>query len=327
MVMKPLLPWQATQWRQLCGYLRQQRIPQALLISGNKGLGKRELAERFAASLLCHAPAADGEACGRCHGCTLRAAGNHPDLFVVGPDEPGKAIGINLIRELIVDTQLKPQYDAHRVVIIDPADQLNRAAANAFLKCLEEPTERTVIILVSAKPAKLPITIASRCQRLTVNPPDRPTVVSWLQAQSVAHPEALAALAQNAPFAALHYANEQALTVRDDCFKAWLDIARHRASPVAIAEDWQKLPLPALLSWLISWQAVLIKCKFQQLPLPSHDASLQASLQELAGQLDLRNLYQLYDLLLAALNRLDSQINKQLMLEEILIQWSELNRS
>src|SRR5512140_3149225 len=100
--MTPLLPWHQTPWRQLCGYLRQQRIPQALLISGNKGLGKRQLAERFAAVLLCHTPNTDGEACGNCHGCKLHAAGNHPDLLMVSPDEPGKAIGINLIRELIV---------------------------------------------------------------------------------------------------------------------------------------------------------------------------------------------------------------------------------
>jgi len=325
--MKPLLPWQQAQWRQLCGYIRQGRIPQALLITGNKGLGKRELAERFAAALLCQAPNADGEACGQCHGCKLFAAGNHPDLFTVAPDEPGKAIGINRIRELIVDTQLKPQYDAYRVVIIDPADQLNRPAANAFLKCLEEPTERTVILLISAKPAKLPITIASRCQRLAVTPPDRATLVAWLKAQAIADAEALATLAQNAPFAALHYAKEHALTTRSDCFKAWLDIAKHRASPIAVAEDWQKLPLPSLLAWLTSWLIDLIKCKFRPDGNLLQDSSLRAPLQELSGRLNLRDLYQLYDLLLAARERLDSQINKQMMLEEILIHWSELNRS
>jgi DNA polymerase-3 subunit delta' len=325
--MKPLLPWQQTQWRQLCGYLRQQRIPQALLISGNKGLGKRELAERFAAVLLCHAPSAEGETCGHCHGCKLHRSGTHPDLFAVGPDEPGKAIGINLIRGLIADTQLKPQYDAYRVVIIDPADQMNRASANAFLKCLEEPTERTVILLITANPAKLPVTIASRCQRLAITPPDRATVVAWLQAQSVADPEALAALAQNAPFVALDFAHEQALTTRNDCFKAWLGVAKHRNCPVAIAEDWQKQPLPVLLAWLTSWQIELIKCRFQSQASLSHASSLHAALQELAGQLDLKDLYQLYDLLLAARGRLDSQINKQMMLEEILIQWAEINRS
>jgi DNA polymerase-3 subunit delta' len=325
--MKPLLPWQQAQWRQLCGYLRQQRIPQALLISGSKGLGKRELAERFAALLLCHAPSVEGQTCGICKGCKLQAAGNHPDLLVVAPEEPGKAIGINPIRELIADTQLKPQYDAYRVVIIDPAEQLNRASANAFLKCLEEPTERTVIILVTANPSKLPVTIASRCQRLAVTPPDHAAAVAWLKAQSVPNPEALAALAQNAPLTALAYAEEQVLTTRNSCFKTWLDIASRRASPVVIAEDWQKLPLLPLLTWLTAWQIELIKCKFRPPAVTLPPSSAELSLQELSNRLDLKGLYQLYDLLLAARERLDSQINKQMMLEEILIQWAELNRS
>lgn len=325
--MKPLLPWHAAHWRQLCAYIAQRRIPQALLITGNTGLGKRELAERFAAALLCEAPRADGESCGRCHGCKLNAAGTHPDLFWVAPDEPGKAIGINQIRELIADMQLKPQYETYRVVIIDPADQLNRAAANAFLKCLEEPSERTVIILITAKPTKLPITIASRCQRLIVSPPDRGVAVAWLKQHAVGNPEALASLSQNAPLTALQYAGEQTLTAQSDCFKAWLAVAKHRASPVVIAEDWQKLPLPTLLLWLMCWLTDLIKCKIQAPACQLSDSSLQAPLQELCGQLDLKNLFQLYDVLLAARERIDTQINKQMMLEEILIQWSELNRS
>lgn len=322
--MKPLLPWQHPQWRQLCAYLNQGRVPQALLIHGNKGLGKRALAERFAAALLCFSPDENGESCGRCQGCTLHAAGNHPDLFMIEPEETGKAIGINTIRELIADLQLKPQYGAHRVVIIDPAEQLNRAAANAFLKGLEEPGERTVIILVTAKPSALPITIASRCQRLAVTAPDRATVVDWLKAQSVADPEELAALARNAPLAALSHAGDHALTTRRDCFKVWLDLAKHRACPVAVAEDWQKLPLPALLAWLTGWSSDLIRCKFQPDP---HPSPTLAPLQELSLRLNLKDLYRLYDLLLAARERQDSQINKQMMLEEILIQWSELNRS
>jgi DNA polymerase-3 subunit delta' len=325
--MKPLLPWHKAHWQRLCDYITQQRIPQALLITGNKGLGKRELAERFAASLLCSAPNADGESCNQCHGCKLIAAGNHPDLIYIVPEEPGKAIGINQIRELILDTQLKPQYDAYRVVIIDPADQLNKAAANAFLKCLEEPTERTLIILITAKPAKLPITIVSRCQRLAINPPDRNTVIDWLKQQSIGDPETLAALSQNAPLAALQYAGEDTLSIQSSCFKAWLDIAQHRASPVVIAEDWQKLPLPALLLWLTSWLADMIKCKFLVHPSQLFNTSLQRPLQELSRPLDLKNLFQLYDLLLAARERIDSQINKQMMLEEILILWSEINRS
>lgn len=71
----------------------------------------------------------------------------------------------------------------------------------------------------------------------------------------------------------------------------------------------------------------LIKCRCRTRPGTIYNPDLGASLQELAGRLDLKSLYRLYDLVLASRRRLDTQINKQLMLEEILILWSQLNRS
>ena len=61
---------------------------------------------------------------------------------------------------------------------------MNNAAANAFLKCLEEPTERTVILLITDKPARLPATIVSRCQKLAVAKPDKDIVAAWLNQQT-----------------------------------------------------------------------------------------------------------------------------------------------
>ena len=324
--MNPSSPWLDACWRQLCAYIDQNRIPQALLITGNKGLGKRGLAERFAGTLLCSNPSTVGVSCGRCHGCKLYAAGNHPDLFLIAPEEPGKAIGINQIRELIADTQLKPQYDTYRVVIIDPAEQMNRSAANAFLKCLEEPAERTVIILISSKPAKLPPTITSRCQRLAIKAPDRDIAPLWLDEHSVAATDRSSAPSKNNVENTSGDVGDAMLATRNACFKSWVAIARHRTSPVAVAEEWQKLPLPLLLFWLTSWLVDIIKCKFLPYSIPPSNSPYPNPLQELAAQLDLKSLYQLYDLLLASYERIDSQVNKQMMLEEILILWSESNR-
>lgn len=166
-----LLPWQQQNWAHLCSYIAQKRIPQALLITGNKGLGKQQLADQFAVALLCATPQSDGTACGRCSSCLLVNADTHPDLIHIQPDEPGKGITIGQIRSLIIRLALKPQFEAYRVVIINPAEMMNNAAANAFLKCLEEPTERTAIILITEKPAKLPATIVSRCQKLAIATP------------------------------------------------------------------------------------------------------------------------------------------------------------
>jgi len=313
-----LLPWQQHQWEHLCSYIAQERIPQALLITGNKGLGKQQLANQFAVALLCATPQANGMACGVCSSCLLVNAETHPDFIQVQPEEPGKGIGIGQIRSLITRLTLKPQFETYRVVIVNPADKMNNAAANAFLKCLEEPTERTVIILITEKPAKLPATIISRCQKLAVVTPDKETVVDLLCNVS---------LAQGAPLLALDYANDETLTLRNECFNAWMAIAKQLKSPVIIAEDWHKLPASPLIFWITSWIIDLIKCSYHTKVENLYNPDLSEPLQGLSQRLELKGLYKLYDLLLAGRQRLDTQINKQLLFEEILIQWHELNRS
>ncbi len=327
-----MLPWQQHQWEHLCSYIAQKRIPQALLITGNKGLGKQQLAQQFAVALLCATPKADGTACGHCSSCLLVNADTHPDFIQVQPEEEGKGIAIGQIRSLITRLTLKPQFDTYRVVIINPADKMNNAAANAFLKCLEEPTERTSIILISEKPGKLPATIISRCQKLAIPTPDKETVVDWLAEtlRSDGAKETLqcnVSLAQGAPLLALDYANDKTLAMRNECFEAWMAIAKQRKSPVIVAEDWHKLPAAPLIFWATSWIIDLIKC-FYHTPFENlYNPDLNAQLQELSKRLELKGLYKLYDLLLLGRQRLDTQINKQLLFEEILIQWHELNRS
>lgn len=332
------LPWQQNNWAHLCSYIAQQRIPQALLITGNKGLGKQQLAHQFAVALLCATPKANGMACGHCSSCMLVNADTHPDFIQLQPEELGKGIGIGQIRSLITRLTLKPQFETYRVVIVNPADKMNNAAANAFLKCLEEPTERTVIILITEKPAKLPATIISRCQKLAIPTPDKEIVVDWL-ADTLQSKSPLApllqrgdlfcnvSLAQGAPLLALDYANDQTLSLRNECFEAWMAIAKQLKSPVIIAEDWHKLPAAPLIFWVTSWIIDLIKCFYHTNVENLYNPDLSGQLQELSKRLELKGLYKLYDLLLLDRQRLDTQINKQLLFEEILIQWHELNRS
>ena len=133
--MKPLLlPWLQANWDHLNRYIQQNRIPQALLISGHRGLGKLHLASQFAYSLMCTQPQADGLSCGHCASCLLLEAETHPDFINIRPEEQGKTISIDQIRRLITQLTLKPQFEAYRVVIINPAEQMTRSAANAFLK-------------------------------------------------------------------------------------------------------------------------------------------------------------------------------------------------
>lgn len=328
-----LLPWQQHQWEHLCSYIAQKRVPQALLITGNKGLGKQQLAHQFATALLCARPQTSGMACGHCSSCLLVNADTHPDFIQIQPEEPGKGIGIGQIRSLISRLTLKPQFETQRVVIVNPADKMNNAAANAFLKCLEEPTERTSILLITEKPAKLPATIISRCQKLAVVTPDKDVAVKWLaeimqcDASTNKTLQLNVSLAQGAPLLALEYANDQTLTLRNECFDNWMAIAKQLKSPVIIAEDWYKLPASPLIFWITSWIIDLIRCFYRAQVANLYNPDLKEPLQELSPRLELKGLYKLYDLLLSDRQRLDTQINKQLLFEEILIQWHQLNRS
>jgi DNA polymerase III subunit delta' len=299
-----------------------------LLIQGSKGVGKRHLAEQFASALLCEQPLADYHRCGQCHSCLLFTAQTHPDFMLLQPEEGKSAIVISQIRDLITKLSLKPQFERYRVVMLETADKMNNAAANAFLKCLEEPNERTVIMLLSDRPSKLPATILSRCQKLAIITPNKETVLPWLKEQGItADANALLGLAQGAPLLALSYAKDGVLTLRNDCFQQWLAVATRKKHPIEIAELWLKLPESALLFWLTSWVVDLIKCAYQSLADNLYNPDLQANLQSLSSQLDTQKLYCLYDLLLQSRGRLETQVNKQSLFEEILILWSELHRS
>lgn len=322
-----LLPWQIKDWRSLHQYIEQQRVPQALLCVGHKGMGKHVIMEQFACSLLCKQPALDGLNCGECSSCHLLKAGTHPDLIHLQPEEEGKVIKIDQIRHILTQLSLKPQYDAYRVVIINPADQLNIAAANAFLKFLEEPTERTVLILITDKPATLPKTIISRCQKFEVAKPGKSLLEQWML-QHVQEPESrvLLALAQGSPLLALHYAQNNSIKLRQDCFNDWLALAEQRSSAIEIAERWIKWPLESLLFWLTSWVIDTIRCRYNAPVEQLYNADLVKPLQVCSQKLELKKLYGYYDLLLQSKPRLATQLNKQLLVEELLLKWSELNR-
>ncbi|WP_235185868.1 DNA polymerase III subunit delta' [Methylomarinum vadi] len=320
-----LYPWLQDNWRHLTAYIAQQRIPQALLIQAGPGLGMLHLAESYAQALLCERPTEEYFACGGCHGCRLFAAGTHPDYLFIEPEESGKAIGIDSIRQLINKLALKPQYPMHRCIVINSADSLNNAAANAFLKCLEEPTERTSIVLLAENPAKLPATIRSRCQLMTIAPPDTVVTLDWLKQYRIDADADLLRMAQGAPLRAKDYAERNLLAVHETYLNDWLKLARGQGNAVQLAERWQKqeaVSLSEVLSWMAQWLVIIVKCAYRA----DCDIGQHSALQELSKRLDLLQVYRFYDVLLSSIQKLDTQLNKQLMIEYILIEWSRLNK-
>ena len=146
----------------------ERKIPHAIIFSGAEGIGKRKIAEIFAASLLCE-NLVDGEPCGVCPNCKLMAGKSHPDFYVVEPEatKTTRNIKIGQIRALQSQVALKPVQAERRVVIIDGAEFMKKEAANCLLKTLEEPPGATIFILITANRAGLLMTIRSRC--MTIN--------------------------------------------------------------------------------------------------------------------------------------------------------------
>lgn len=326
-MLNPILPWQQQNWVVLNRYLQQQRIPQALLISGAKGLGKYQLALQLSQTLLCSNRLETGLSCQTCTSCTLFKAGTHPDFMQISPEEDKKIIGIDAIRGLITKLTLKPQFDSYRVVLIQPADQLNNAAANSFLKCLEEPNERTCIVLLSEKPQQLPATIRSRCQKLLVATPSLAVAREWLKSQGITeHLDVLLSLAQGAPLLAQQYVSETLIATRLQCFDDWLKVGAGQLNPISLAEQWYKQDVKLVLFWQISWITDMIKCCYSADSASLYHVDLKQPLQQRAKQLNLQQMYRFYDSLLERMQKLDTQINKQLLLEELLIAWLNLNK-
>ncbi len=161
------------------------RMPHAWLLSGPRGIGKATLAFRFARFVLAEGAGGSGLfaepprslALGADHPVFRRvASGGHADLLVVerGIDPRRKRLRSEIVvddtRGIAAFLRLTPAAGAWRVVIVDGADMMNRNAANAVLKILEEPPPRAVLLLVSENPGRLLPTIRSRCRKLALQP-------------------------------------------------------------------------------------------------------------------------------------------------------------
>ena len=201
-----IYPWLAGHWSFFVQRVEQGRLAHALMIEGPVGSGKNSLARAMVAKLLCNENQAD--ACGQCRSCQLLKGGAHPDYFEIYPEEDGKVIKIDQVRALTGRLYLTTSISQRKVAYIHPAEAMNASAANALLKSLEEPTGDAVLILVSDNPGRLPVTIRSRCQTVSVNQPDNKVVRDWLKEQSDASDESLETALQAAghsPLLAMHY--------------------------------------------------------------------------------------------------------------------------
>ena len=317
--------WHQPVWQQLTG---QQDFAHAYLFSGQPGGGKRRFASAFAAFLLCDAPE-NGLACEQCRSCQLRLAGSHPDLLLLEPEEEGKAIRVDAVRQLVGFLSQTAQQGGRKVVVLQPAEAMNVNAANALLKSLEEPSAETYLLLVSDQPSRLLPTIRSRCRVQPLGLPGHAEALAWLTAQagerSAQECELLLQMAGGAPLLALALAQQDALAQREKVVEGVKALLKGQIAPSRLAEQLNSVPMELLLDWFCAWTLELLKLQQRAIE-QSASADMQQVLGYMAQKLDAQRLLAWQDWLLEHRRLFASKanLNRVLFLEKALVQWKNL---
>jgi DNA polymerase-3 subunit delta' len=319
------LPWHAGDWQRLMQAIAEKRLPHALLLHGPAGIGKTAFAQALARRVLCLSPQADA-ACNQCQSCHLFDAQTHPDFQLLEPEEQGKALKVDQIRDMIDKNTLTANLSEVKIHLLLNAQAMNISASNSLLKTLEEPSSNTLIILVTDRPDKLTATIRSRCQMIALNAPAAAQAVEWLQTQNLkTDPALLLAQANNAPLRAIVIDEGELQVSRKDFFVDFGSMLTGKQDPVAVAAKWQTDRLDNLIGWMTSWVVDLVRLKFDVNDEKLANNDMLPGLKKLSGLFSVSQLIGIYSKLLESNRLAETQANKSLLLESLLLRWANPN--
>ncbi|MFC3104361.1 DNA polymerase III subunit delta' [Salinisphaera aquimarina] len=273
--------WHDALWQHMGQAIAQDRVAHGLLICGPPGVGKRVFAARIVAALLCRGRADNGDACGECPACRQLGAETHPDVSRLVPEETGRMIKVEQVRNFSRRLHLTPQYDSGRIGWIDPAEQLSMSAANSLLKTLEEPPARCHIVLMTDRVSALMPTIRSRCQLWRVPPPAPADASAWLQTQDIAT-EGLDDDSLRTPFAVLERTTRDYDALTRNWDTALSDVIRNREDVSSAAARLAKDPPDLWLDWLYRRASALLSIALGD----TRNSFLPKPLEQIALKLD-----------------------------------------
>jgi DNA polymerase-3 subunit delta' len=330
----------------LQGAIARGGVAHAYLFAGPTHSGRSTLARLFAQTLNCETPAADGSSplapCGLCRSCRKITRGTHPDVRIVGlasqeaegptrgrRETKNTSLTIDTIRALSSDLSLRPMEGRWRVAIVEDAETMQEAAANAFLKTLEEPPSFAVIILIVPEIGAVLPTIRSRCQAVETRPVARETLATALAAQhgaSVADARTLAALSRGRA----GWAISDFFAERKGSFEAMLGLLQGPAFeffPLVdrLTDRFRKGKrdevYAELDTWLGLWRDLLLirgGCAEFVLNIDYAD-----QLRPLAARFSLAWLREAASATTDAMRQLDENVAPRLALETLVLRWQE----
>ncbi len=294
-------------WQQRLG---AGRPPHAVMLAGSRGTGKRAAAAWLAAvrsgvvraDTLPQYPASVPE---------------HPDVYWLTKPEDKQGIAIDQVRALVADLALTSFEGSGKTAVIEPAQLMNAAAANALLKTLEEPAGDALLVLVVDRMGRLPATIVSRCQRIDFHAPAETAALDWLaELDPSTQWPALLKAAGGAPLEALR------LRDRGDLFETlatdFAAVGARRLSPVEVAARWAKEDPYEVLEWLSRTLADLVRHKLGAAPRAMGHSIDQTVLE----RMDSQNLFCYQDIINRLRARPEGAFNPQTALESLLIDWA-----
>lgn len=314
-----IYPWHAQTWELLT--TRFPELGHGLLFYGKKGCAKKEFAERFVAWVLCLNKQAQ-RACGECTSCQWLKSDTHPNYVHITTDEDNKKqnakIKIEKIRDLLPFVQQTGE--GWRVVVIEPAEALNTASANALLKTLEEPGEKVVLILLADHYLKLPATIRSRLQhfaldRLTIQ--DAQTFVQQ-QIPEISNEQIalLLSLANDMPLTAIEIEKSEWLQKRALFLNDWFKLVAEKNMPLNYSNKWSKeLSFSEFITMFEYLLGDLISLNLNQ-SLKNNDLDFKS----LAKFYSLEALFTIYSDLQQKKLMIEQNVQTQLVLDELFIQ-------
>ncbi|WP_171526007.1 DNA polymerase III subunit delta' [Acinetobacter sp. Tr-809] len=319
-----IYPWHAQTWELLT--TRFPELGHGLLFYGKKGCAKKEFAERFVAWVLCLNKQAQ-QACGECTSCQWLKSDTHPNYVHITTDEDNKKqnakIKIEKIRDLLPFVQQTGE--GWRVVVIEPAEALNTASANALLKTLEEPGEKVVLILLADHYLKLPATIRSRLQHFAL---DRLTIQdaqTFVQQQipeiSTQQISLLLNLANDMPLTAIEIEKSAWLQKRGVFLNDWLKLVAEKNMPLNYSNKWSKeLNFSEFITMFEYLLADIVNLKLNQ-SLKNDDLDFK----QLSEFYSLEQLFTFYSNLQQKKLMIEQNVQTQLVLDELFIQLMNVN--
>jgi DNA polymerase-3 subunit delta' len=311
------LPWLRGPQARLREARAAGRLPQSLLLLSAPGLGAEQFASWVAALALCES--GPDAPCGHCASCVLLRSDTHPDAHTVRLLEDAQQIKVDQIRELIDTLALSSYRGGYKVAVVESAEALNVSGANAFLKTLEEPAGRTLLILIARPSHRLPATIASRCLRLQLRPPPREEGLAWLSKREpgAQHWGAALALAGGAPLLALELAPAAVARLDEEMQAGLSALATDSVDVSALAEAWIKADAGLRLIWLENWITQRVRTNLAGVT--SFETAEPVRLSAALLKPKIRALFELLDAARELRRLASTGLNQQLALEGLLL--------